>query len=671
MPPKKGTSTPNKPPENPTWTLDEGEEMRRDINDLQNKIVTKDELQEMEAKLEAINTKMDGLKEEIMEVLKNFVIERTPESENVSHEIHDEDTRKVNQEWRNSNFGLKTNHVPKIDMRKFDGKDPITWILQMEQFFDLHNVPHTQKVQIASLYLEPNQFVWYIWLCSHKSLVTWTIFMEEMIAHYEDTRSNTFFSQLINLKQKGSVTEHIENFQRLNIKVTYIPYEHLIDVFIGTLRDNIQHEVHLWEPKSLENAFRVARNVESKNMAMATRRTNPNIYRENNAPSSKTPQPTRLTPQKLEERKAKGLCFNCDNKYSKGHKCGEKKLFYIDCEEEEEQEHEQEPSQDENVESISSKELTPTILCNALAGISTPQTLKIEGYIKNKKVIVLIDSGSTHNFIHYKLAKDLNCFVYPTPEFQVMIADGGTINCSGKCNKINLTMGEYVMNSPMIAIPMGGVDVVLGIQWLQSLGTVAFNFQELFMKFSLEGKEIELRGITGKPGKVISSNGMKKLLKKGNQGVIAQLCSLDVQTSKPSIPLDLQGIIDKHSKVFEDIPKDLPPTRNHDHDIHLILGSVPPNIRPYRYPYAKKSEIERMVEEMLEVGIIRPSQSSYFAPVVMVFKKYGSWRMCPYYRELNKITIKDKFPIPVIDELLDELNGAIYFTKLDLHSGYH
>jgi hypothetical protein len=79
---------------------------------------------------------------------------------------------------------------------------------------------------------------------------------------------------------------------------------------------------------------------------------------------------------------------------------------------------------------------------------------------------------------------------------------------------------------------------------------------------------------------------MKKLLKRGHQSVISQLSSLDVQTSKASIPQDLQGIIDNHSKLFEDIPKGLPPTQNHDHDIHLIPGSVPPNIRPYRYPYA-------------------------------------------------------------------------------------
>jgi hypothetical protein len=115
---------------------------------------------------------------------------------------------------------------------------------------------------------------------------------------------------------------------------------------------------------------------------------------------------------------------------------------------------------------------------------------------------------------------------------------------------------------------------------------MALNFQDLFMIFSLYGKEIELRGIQGKPSKVISSNNMTKLLKKGHQGVVTQLCSLYVQTSISSAPLDLQIVINNHSKVFGEMPKSLPPARDHNHVIHLQPGSVPPNIRPYMYPYA-------------------------------------------------------------------------------------
>ena len=102
-----------------------------------------------------------------------------------------------------------------------------------------------------------------------------------------------------------------------------------------------------------------------------------------------------------------------------------------------------------------------TISCNAFSGISTPQTLKIEGHIKKKKLIVLIDSGSTHNFIHCKVAKELNCFLYQARECQVMVENGGTINFSRKFHNIKLTMGKYVFNSPILSIPMGGVDVVL------------------------------------------------------------------------------------------------------------------------------------------------------------------------------------------------------------------
>jgi len=99
------------------------------------------------------------------------------------------------------------------------------------------------------------------------------------------------------------------------------------------LKDNIQHEVHLWEPGSLKNAFRVARKIERKIMAISKSTTHNHKY--GSADFHILPQPTRLMPPKLEEKREKGICYNCDRKYIKGHKCVEKKLFYIDCEEEE------------------------------------------------------------------------------------------------------------------------------------------------------------------------------------------------------------------------------------------------------------------------------------------------------------------------------------------------
>ena len=102
----------------------------------------------------------------------------------------------------------------------------------------------------------------------------------------------------------------------------------------------------------------------------------------------------------------------------------------------------------------------------------------------------------------------------------------------------------------MLSIPVGGADVVLGVQWLQSLGMIAFNFQEIFLKFFPKGKEVELQGIAGKSRKIISSNVMTKLLKKEQRGLISQLCSLEVPTSKSSISPDLQKVLDNYSKVF-------------------------------------------------------------------------------------------------------------------------
>jgi hypothetical protein len=251
-----------------------------------------------------------------------------------------------------------------------------------------------------------------------------------------------------------------------------------------------------------------------------------------------------------------------------------------------------------------------------------------------------------------------------------MIANGVSMKCGGRCENVRLQIGDYNLKSHMFAIDMGGCDIVLGAEWLRTLGPILMDFQNLTMQFDQGGHKHKFQGITTGSPEIISSHRMEKLLKKGHSGVIAQLHAIQA-TEIPPVPQDLQAILSKHQTVFS-TPQGLPPSRGvHDHSIPLVPGSLPPNIRPYHHPFAQKNEIEKMVQELLTVGVIRPSTSPYSSPVVMVLKKEGSWRMCPDFRALNKLTIKDKFPIPVIDDLLDELSGAQFFTKLDLRSGYH
>jgi len=223
MPRGKKMQTPSKEPKSSSMTDEEEEGMLHDISKLQEQVqqmshsqkLTEAKINGMESKIKGVEAKMDDWKTDLkidMEELNidlntnlkigmtdmktdltNFLQEILTNGEKVVKETHDANKRNVNHDIIDPNVGSKTHHIPKIDMRKFDGKDPTTWILQMEQFFDLNNVQNTQKVRTTTLYLEPNQFVWYQWLGSRKQFFTWVIFTEELIAHYEDTKRNTFF----------------------------------------------------------------------------------------------------------------------------------------------------------------------------------------------------------------------------------------------------------------------------------------------------------------------------------------------------------------------------------------------------------------------------------------------------------------------------------------------
>ena len=149
-------------------------------------------------------------------------------------------------------------------------------------------------------------------------------------------------------------------------------------------------------------------------------------------------------------------------------------------------------------------------------------------------------------------------------------------------------MGEYNLESPMYSIPIGGVYVFLGIQWLRTLGTISTNYNELFMKFELEGIQYELKGLKSGPFQVIISHRMEKLLKMGSSGVVVRLYSMKAKLKDENILEELKCTWEEHHMVFQEIPKGKHPSRDHEHQIELITRSTPPNKRPYRYPHKKK-----------------------------------------------------------------------------------
>ncbi|WVZ98113.1 hypothetical protein U9M48_043591 [Paspalum notatum var. saurae] len=187
---------------------------------------------------------------------------------------------------------------------------------------------------------------------------------------------------------------------------------------------------------------------------------------------------------------------------------------------------------------------------------------------------------------------------------------------------------------------VGGYFLVLGVSFLGSLGPILWDFAEQTLCFQSGDRKILWAGIDRTPPPTLHA-------------------------ITPSGDTMLESLLEKFAALFQD-PVGLPPQRAISHRIRLHSGTDAVAVRPYRYAHVQKDELECQCAEMLHQGVIRPSSSAFSSPALLVRKQDGSWRLCIDYRALNAKTVKDKFPIPVVEELLDELRGAKYFTKLDL-----
>ena len=580
------------------------------------------------------------------------------------------------------NGGIQTRAV-RLDFPKFNGEDPSGWVYRADQFFNYHQTNPHHRVLLASFHMEGKALVWFQDIEVAGGISSWEGFVRALQTRFGSSPYEDPMEALIRLKQTSTVEDYKSQFEALSNQLRGLAESYKLSCFLSGLREDIRFMVRMLNPSNLHIAFGLAKMQEENVAALRITAKLGSVPTRlaigpPSPPEKRAIVPVqRLSPSQMKERRDKGLCYNCDDKWAPGHKCKSARLFIMECDESSDDE----VPKSEVAEGRASKskeetpivEIEPGISIHALVGSPNPKTMRFLGHICGRAVVILVDTGSTHNFMDPSVIQRAHLPSNPTEGLSVKVANGQAVRSEGSCAAVPLHMQGNLYTIDFYILTLGGCDIVLGVQWLQTLGPILWDFSRLQMEFSVWDKPRKLQGMSPTGISLVEGEKFGKVSRQNKRGLVIQLIDfensslLSIETSAEPLIYDLLNL---YPEVFSE-PKGLPPTRNHDHHIVLHSGAKPVCVGPYRYPYFQKSEIENIVHEMLQSGIVRPSQSPFSSPVLLVRKHDGSWRLCVDYRALNKETIKVKFPIPIVDELLDELHGSTIFSKLDLRSGYH
>ncbi|KAL4312297.1 hypothetical protein GQ457_01G050670 [Hibiscus cannabinus] len=626
--------------------------------------------------------------------------------------------------------GESNPHSYKLRCPNFDGSNFRDWWSKLEQFFLAEQVPENSKVKLVMLHLEGDALQWHHFVARHSGGIdrlSWESYLKSMKDRFAPEGLDDPMGELIALQQTASVDQYYAEFVSL-LNQIQLSDEHALSIFIKNLKWEIGQYIKVFQPKDLLDVFRLAihfeqivfqvprkgytNSVRSSAVSLPFSSSSPSTFSRIGSSSattksvvgnatppynskgsllfnSKVPHskkgivatsngPGKLSAAEMEEKRKKSLCYWCSAKYSPGHKCTRSQLYQLLMEGiDGEGEHEEfvdctEKLDPESTEGLGSD--IPVLSLQAMWGSTGCETMRIAVTINKQDWVALIDSGSTHNFLSLGVVKANGLTVEKRNQLRVTIADGGSIQTQGLCRTVQWESQGHCFCTDFLVLPFKGCDMVLGVEWLASLGSIQWDFAALTMRFEHTGKMVNWKGLSPGPLQILESHEGSKFLRgsKLSPGIslLAMSSQLEVKLKNKEVPRELQQLLEEFTMVFQE-PKGLPPNRGHEHQIILQDEQVVVRIRPYRYPAVQKNEIEKLIQEMLQAGIIRDSMSSFASPIVMVRKKDGSWRLCVDYRQLNRLTLKDKFPIPIIEELLDELGEARVFSKLDLRSGYH
>ncbi|KAL0551684.1 hypothetical protein IC582_010773 [Cucumis melo] len=299
------------------------------------------------------------------------------------------------------------------------------------------------------------------------------------------------------------------------------------------------------------------------------------------------------------------------------------------------------------------------------AGTVVTGTLPVLGHY----ALVLFDSGSSHSFISSAFVSHARLEVEPLHHvLSVSTPSGECMLSKEKVKACQIELAGHAIEVTLIVLDMLDFDVILGMDWLAANhASIDCSRKEVtFNPPSMASFKFKGGGLKSLP-QVISAIRASKLLSQGTWGILASV----VDTREADVSLSSEPVVRDYPDVFPEELPGLPPHREVEFAIELEPGTVPISRAPYRMAPAELKELKVQLQELLDKGFIRPSVSPWGAPVLFVKKKDGSMRLCIDYRELNKVTVKNRYPLPRIDDLFDQLQGATVFSKIDLRSGYH
>eukprot|EP00253_Pinus_taeda_P018771 PITA_18771 len=295
-----------------------------------------------------------------------------------------------------------------------------------------------------------------------------------------------------------------------------------------------------------------------------------------------------------------------------------------------------------------------------------PTMVEFEGKISNLTISVLIDPGAMLSYVNPKVVERCNIqsVKFKNP-WLVQLATGAKRRVTAKINDYSFTIADQPITADLNILPLGSYDILIGMDWLEKHWSLVDCKTKIIYYKDQQGNNKEMQGIK-RPVQVrpITANQLVKCVRKGYQVYAIQVGyenSKDKSASLNNIP-----VIQEFTDVFpEEIPR-LPPRRNIDFTIELVPGAAPVSRAPYRMSVPELTELKMQLQELLDKNYIRPSVSPWGAPVLFVKKKDDTLQMCIDYRQLNKLTIKNKYPLPRINELFDQVKGATVFSKIDL-----